>query len=121
MREIAGIIPIFNNKLVLISNAKGNFIFPKGGVKKTETSFEAAKREALEEAGIKGIVDDIVFINIHNTCYYVMIVNDILDEFEESYKRLRIIETSDYILSNIKTPKYVNEIIFSLRNHGKII
>lgn len=53
-REVSGVLSIINkNRILLISNCKGHYIFPKGGVKKGEKSFEAAKREALEEAGIE--------------------------------------------------------------------
>ncbi|KAJ3671794.1 hypothetical protein LUZ60_007873 [Juncus effusus] len=38
--------------------AGNDFIFPKGGWENDETVTEAACREALEEAGVKGILDE---------------------------------------------------------------
>jgi 8-oxo-dGTP pyrophosphatase MutT (NUDIX family) len=36
---------------VLVKSTNGNWVFPKGSIKKKESCFQAAKREALEEAG----------------------------------------------------------------------
>jgi ADP-ribose pyrophosphatase YjhB (NUDIX family) len=42
--------------LVVTNKEKKRWIFPKGTVKKKETSEEAAEREAEEESGVKGRV-----------------------------------------------------------------
>jgi len=57
-KRSAGIVIIYNNKILLIHPASSkrfskNYSFPKGGVDKGETIIEAALREVREEVGIK--------------------------------------------------------------------
>ncbi|XP_078447129.1 nudix hydrolase 12, mitochondrial-like isoform X2 [Wolffia australiana] len=42
--------------LMISSPNRKDLVFPKGGWEKDETVYEAAKREALEEAGIRGTI-----------------------------------------------------------------
>lgn len=69
-RRLAGCLPIKGDldqcqgcpvcdPLVLLITARSNpnrLVFPKGGVKKSETPEEAAQRESWEEAGIRGVI-----------------------------------------------------------------
>ncbi|XP_074564556.1 nudix hydrolase 12, mitochondrial-like [Curcuma longa] len=74
LRLVAGCIPykineeadieshdVINNLEVLMISSPGrhDFVFPKGGWEKDETASEAACREALEEAGVRGILQEI--------------------------------------------------------------
>ncbi|KAG6475287.1 nudix hydrolase 12, mitochondrial-like [Zingiber officinale] len=45
--------------LMISSPGRHDFVFPKGGWEKDETACEAARREALEEAGVRGILHEI--------------------------------------------------------------
>ncbi|WOL02539.1 hypothetical protein Cni_G11258 [Canna indica] len=45
--------------LMIGSPGRHDFVFPKGGWETDETACEAACREALEEAGVRGIIDEI--------------------------------------------------------------
>ncbi|KAI4292443.1 diphosphoinositol-polyphosphate diphosphatase [Pancytospora philotis] len=112
-RELAGIIPVGSDgRILLISNAKRHFIFPKGGVKKHESPLEAAVREAAEEAGISGSTPCEPAVVIRNTTYYIMHVSHCAAEFEEAGRRERLWmrpEAADE--SSNAIPKYVKEII----------
>ncbi|CAL9118196.1 unnamed protein product [Musa textilis] len=46
--------------LMITSPGRNDLIFPKGGWETDETAGEAACREALEEAGVRGILNDTV-------------------------------------------------------------
>ncbi|KAE8732515.1 Nudix hydrolase 12 [Hibiscus syriacus] len=43
--------------LMISTSNRDDLVFPKGGWEDDETVHEAARREALEEAGVKGILD----------------------------------------------------------------
>jgi 8-oxo-dGTP pyrophosphatase MutT (NUDIX family) len=44
-------------EILLITDRAGRWILPKGHMRPTEAPFEAAEREAWEEAGVKGSID----------------------------------------------------------------
>ncbi|WOL12604.1 nudix hydrolase 13, mitochondrial [Canna indica] len=73
LRLVAGCIPYKLNKeddsgsgdlldrvvvLMITSPGRHDLVFPKGGWEIDETASEAACREALEEAGVRGILND---------------------------------------------------------------
>ena len=51
-RLVTGCVPIYQNKLVLISSQNLGWVFPKGGWETDETQQQGAAREAYEEAGV---------------------------------------------------------------------
>ena len=59
MQHKIGVIPfdVNNNRLAIMfvtSQKRGRWILPKGNLKDNETHKQGCKREAFEEAGIKG-------------------------------------------------------------------
>ncbi|KAL4236977.1 Nudix hydrolase 3 [Mactra antiquata] len=79
---------LFQILLVSSSSDKERWVVPGGGVEPQEEPTLAAVREALEEAGAKGLLGRKigVFENIekkHRTNLYAFIVTDLLDEWED--------------------------------------
>lgn len=68
-----GIILFNSDKTILVSTHSGNFSFPKGKRNKNETDLDTAKRELLEETGLK--------IN-----HFQLINHDTLDELSNKGK-----------------------------------
>jgi len=78
--------------LVSGSNRVDRWIVPGGGIEPCEEAWNAALREVLEEAGVKGRLDRClgVFETCKTrTCVYVLIVGEILDVWQESTSRKR--------------------------------
>lgn len=50
----AGAIPHRDGKVLLITSSRGRWIFPKGFVEEGETAGQTARKEAAEEAGVRG-------------------------------------------------------------------
>lgn len=114
-RRVAGAVPIYQqDSVVLVSNSKGNLIFPKGGIKKNETGEEACKREAKEEGGIEGEIMDRKAINKKGISFYFLMVTNLLDTYDESNIRERIIMKIDDVELSSKIPKYVKDIVKDL-------
>lgn len=62
---------------------------PGGGLEPNEDSFEAASREVMEEAGVRGVLSRPLgqFENLerkHRTSVYVLIVTEELEEWDDS-------------------------------------
>jgi len=73
--------------LVSGSNRVDRWIVPGGGIEPCEEAWNAALREVLEEAGVKGRLDRClgVFETCKTrTCVYVLVVSEVLDVWEES-------------------------------------
>ncbi|KAJ4766546.1 hypothetical protein LUZ62_031833 [Rhynchospora pubera] len=113
-RLLAGCIPFRykssdeNQKVVevlMISSQSGpGFLFPKGGWENDETVEEAAKREAIEEAGVRGDLEDFLGFyyfksksNQDEFCpeglckasVFAMRVNEVLESWPEKSTRQR--------------------------------
>lgn len=111
-RKVAGVIPCLEDgKMLLVSNDKGHYIFPKGGVKTGESLKAAAAREALEEAGIEGIVESKVFNAKDDLSYFVMRIAKVNKAFEEDDVRKRIILTPDEVLGREDVPEYIKVLV----------
>lgn len=53
VRNCAGGLVFFNNKVFILKNEKGEWVLPKGVIRRGELSNEVAVRRVKEEAGIK--------------------------------------------------------------------
>lgn len=53
LRNCAGGVVFYNNKVFLLENEKGEWVFPKGVIKNGELQSEVALKRVLEEGGIK--------------------------------------------------------------------
>jgi 8-oxo-dGTP pyrophosphatase MutT (NUDIX family) len=84
MKLRAGVIPYTHDKkFILIKSLKnGKLVFPKGKIKSNENEIEAASREAMEEAGIEGLIYGPVKI-IKDITWYFMKVNKENKNFDE--------------------------------------
>jgi len=75
--------------LVSSSRTPEKWIVPGGGLEPNEDSFEAAAREVMEEAGVRGVLARPLgqFENVerkHRTSVYVLIVTEELEEWDDS-------------------------------------
>lgn len=75
--------------LVSSSRTPEKWIVPGGGLEPNEDSFEAASREVMEEAGVRGRLSRSLgsFENLerkHRTSVYVLIVTEELEEWDDS-------------------------------------
>ena len=106
MEHKIGAIPfdIKNDRIALLfvtSQGRGRWIFPKGKRKKGETHKQGCKREAFEEAGVKGfVIEDAPLTNLITkstkdgfaevaVTYYPLYVEEQFDEWPENGKRQR--------------------------------
>ena len=87
--------------LFVTSKRKGRWIFPKGNRKKNESDNKASRREAFEEAGVKGrVFADFPITTVIGKAskpasqkaavtYYPLLVSTQYDKFPEAKKRER--------------------------------
>ncbi|KAH7522883.1 hypothetical protein JRO89_XSUnG0090100 [Xanthoceras sorbifolium] len=74
-------------QVLMISSTSGpGLLFPKGGWENDETVEEAALREALEEAGVRG---DIMSEGLCKAAMYALLVKEELDSWPEQSTRQR--------------------------------
>ena len=84
-------------KILLIKSRKGKWIIPKGIIENNFTAQESAHKEAIEEAGVDGIVyDELIgeykYEKWDGTCHvkvYLMKVDKELESWEEDFFRIR--------------------------------
>lgn len=109
MTKKAGTVPfkiiddIVKICLVSSSKRKGKFVLPKGTIDSSESNQEAALRETLEEAGLKGtlspqgvIIESESSGKILMIEYFPMQVTEILDDWLEKKWRQRLwVELND--------------------------
>lgn len=85
-------------RVILISTHKGNWTMPKGVIDPGDNPQEAALREAWEEAGLEGIVEDREFGRFTQKKWggectirvFRMKVTSLLDEWPEDSGRKRV-------------------------------
>ena len=87
-----------SRSLFVTSKRKGRWIFPKGNRKKNESDNKASRREAFEEAGVKGrVFADFPITTVIGKAskpasakaavtYYPLLVSTQYDKFPESKK-----------------------------------
>lgn len=82
--------------LMITSRGKGDYIFPGGGWETAESAADAARREAFEEAGIRGSVAKQIVTDQHYTSDkgnksrlwgFLLAVDKLEDEWPESERR----------------------------------
>ena len=130
----SSVIPFKSNNeklelLIIRSRKDKKWIFPKGIIEPTLTSQESAKKEAEEEAGVKGVIKD-KYLGIYSykkwggKCkvkVYALEVKEILDIWEESFRLRRWInidEVNKYISSK-KIIKIISAFEERFHNSGK--
>jgi len=103
VRLCAGVVPLLNNQVVIVSSAKQTeWILPKGGWEADESIVDAALRECYEEAGLRGsIADPQAYIETHHTnrrgvpCrtrFFVMHVAEILEHWPEEHRQRKLVD-----------------------------
>lgn len=111
----SGVVPFINEdntlKFVLVtSKSKTAYIFPKGVIERFMSPEESAQKEAEEEAGVRGLI--IPDIEGHYTyekwgglCsvkVFALEVTELLDDWDEAYKRERIIADRETCIGLLK-------------------
>lgn len=104
-----GAIPFIHEggeiKVVLVTSANGNWIFPKGNLEKKLGTCATAKLEAFEEAGVKGVLHahhiyraNVIIRGGKKTrlMLYPLEIEEVFEEWPEEYRRQReIVNLSD--------------------------
>ena len=94
----SGVIPVLDNRLVLITSRKSErWIIPKGYVEKGLSPSESAAKEAYEEAGLIGVVHHKEagqyryrkFGKSFSVQVYPLFIETMLDEWDEMHDRRR--------------------------------
>jgi 8-oxo-dGTP pyrophosphatase MutT (NUDIX family) len=98
----SGVIPVLDNRLVLITSRKSErWIIPKGYVEKGLSPAESAAKEAFEEAGLIGVVHHkeagqyrySKFGKHFSVQVYPLFIETMLDEWDEMHDRQRKLVT----------------------------
>ena len=98
----SGVIPILDEKLVLITAKKSDrWIIPKGHVQKGLSPADSAAKEAYEEAGLIGAVHQKEaghfiyrkFGKLFSVQVYPLFIETMLDEWDEMHDRQRKLVT----------------------------
>lgn len=117
-RQTAGLVPLLNGKVVLISNRKdpNKWGLPKGGWEEWEPNAEdAAVREAFEEAGVRGIsggplapAEMTSKSGGHSVkvFWFASYVSEMLDEWPEGRERKRTVVGIDEAIKLVHRPEH---------------
>ncbi|MBV5304052.1 MAG: NUDIX hydrolase [Chlorobium sp.] len=98
----SGVIPVLDNRLVLITSRKSErWIIPKGYIEKGLSPADSAAKEAYEEAGLIGVVHHQEagnyqyrkFGKLYSVQVYPLFIETMLDEWEEMHVRSRKLVT----------------------------
>ncbi|NTW63209.1 MAG: NUDIX domain-containing protein [Chlorobiaceae bacterium] len=94
----SGVIPVMDNRLVLITSRKTNrWTIPKGYVEKGLSAAESAAKEAYEEAGLIGVVHHeeagayrySKFGKLFSVQVFPLYIETLLDDWDEMHVRQR--------------------------------
>jgi len=100
----SGVIPVLDNRLVLITSRKSErWIIPKGYVEKGLSPADSAAKEAYEEAGLIGVVHHQEAGKYQYRKYgrrfsvqvYPLFIETMLDEWDEMHLRSRKLVTPE--------------------------
>lgn len=118
-------------KILLIKSRNGKWIIPKGIIEKGLTPYESARKEAVEEAGVDGVVIDRLigeykYDKWGGTCnvkVYPMLVIEERSSWEEDFFRIRKWFSLDKAIMKISKPEIADYIklipeIFSKQFNG---
>lgn len=98
----SGVLPLLDNRLVLITSRKSErWIIPKGYIGKGLSPADSAAKEAYEEAGLIGLVHPQVtgnyqyrkFGKLYSVQVYPLFIETMLDEWDEMHVRSRKLVT----------------------------
>jgi 8-oxo-dGTP diphosphatase len=84
MRDRGSVVLIKDKKIGLIKRVREGtvyYVFPGGGIENNETPEVAAKREALEELGVKVIIKECIATVLYNGTQYFFLAEIIDGEF----------------------------------------
>ena len=95
--EQAGAIVWRKGELLIVTTNAGGWSIPKGGIDAGETTWEAAAREVLEEAGVEGEVDEKPFAvyeygkfgGRYRVTVHLLKAKRVLDDWDEKEERER--------------------------------
>ena len=123
----SGVIPVYKGKVVVIT-ARGSkrWIIPKGSIEWELSAQESAAREALEEAGIKGVVlpDEIGTYTYeklggsYKVRLYYMEVTKLKDNWDEKHFRKRKLLTPKQAIKKV-VPAAVSKIMASFFHENR--
>ncbi|MCH2174583.1 MAG: NUDIX hydrolase [Lentisphaeria bacterium] len=124
----SAVIPYLYNEdvlhVVLVSTNSGNgWVFPKGLLEEGMTPWDSAAKEALEEAGITGVVGEVLFDyyeyekwgGICEVNVFLLAVRELAENWDESFFRKRIILKKEEALKKVK--KSQKETLIKFFNH----
>jgi len=98
----SGVIPVLDNRLVLITSRRSDrWIIPKGYIEKGLSPADSAAKEAYEEAGLIGVVHHQEagqyryrkFGRLYSVKVYPLFIETMLDEWDEMHVRNRKLVT----------------------------
>lgn len=98
----SGVVPIMNNKVVMVYNSKGKLVLPKGLIEVAEEARDCAQREAWEEAGVEGTLSRRRFLVKDGIAWYVMEVKKIHECYYEDWRGRAVIRYSQKLNGMIK-------------------
>lgn len=115
--EQAGAVPFRINadgslELLLITNAQGKWIVPKGGIDPGNTPRQTAHIECMEEAGVRGVLlpGELGHFTYHKSdadhrvTLFALRVTEVLPSYPESKRRKRAWITKDEAAKRVPFP-----------------
>ncbi len=95
--EQAGAIVWRKGELLIVTTNAGGWSIPKGGIEVGETTWEAAARETLEEAGVEGEIEEKPFAvyeygkfgGRYRVTVHLLRAKRVLDDWDERGERER--------------------------------
>ncbi len=94
----SGVLPLVGDSVLLITARRsGRWIIPKGNIEKGMSPAESAAKEAWEEAGVSGHVDETAIgtyrykrpSGVHEVHVFPLRVDQVFDEWQEMHLRQR--------------------------------